>query len=684
MVSSVRDIASQSKASYANYAKTKGFEDVGYFLKAYVVSGGVVTQNITSNNEVDVTDIVVSLNNDVMARDGNSFTTKVASTTYYLDFTKDGDWSWSTAHASGVAGTDYLPIAEVTTDGNKNVNVITDKRGDTSGFRLKPGYMYPEIAALQAEKANVKDYGAKADGTTNDSDAFASALTALSDAGGGILFIPPGTYLLDLTSSLLIPSNTTIFNLGTINLGSDDTIAFRATSKNGIRFIGGAINGTGVAGSAWVIYYDTCINCTVEHLTIRHGSSSGVAFDSCQDCKVIHCDIRECYFYAISDTRGRNIVFSHNQLSQNGYGESTGGRGITSWMGDGIEISYNIVYNNNEYGIRVYTQGDDAATTQDYRIIGNKCKDNAKIDMHIYGDQVDVIVANNSIRQTTDTAATGINISGTRIKVEGNLITRISAFSTSAAGVVMFNAQQCTFKNNKIENYQVAISMSSTDKCNFNVIEGNEVMGCLSFVKSYGEYNVFRNNWVKHAAATAASGEVGFEQFDTSVGIILDGNYFEGFHSGIIINSNIEIFVKNNIVKSSVHSNVRSSLTDFHNVTLLNNDWDDFASQEILRSLECVAGKYKFYANAIPSSGMSGLTFVAGDRSVPRTPTAGGAGEWVCTTAGTPGTWSTTQSGVMSSISATPSFVGQIAIVSGVGYVATGTSSTSDWKQTTP
>lgn len=63
---------------------------------------------------------------------------------------------------------------------------------------------------------------------------------------------------------------------------------------------------------------------------------------------------------------------------------------------------------------------------------------------------------------------------------------------------------------------------------------------------------------------------------------------------------------------------------------------------------------------------------------------AGSGIGWICIGAGTPGTWAQFgQAGVLTSISATPSFIGQLASVSGIGYMATGTSSTADWKQIT-
>lgn len=53
---------------------------------------------------------------------------------------------------------------------------------------------------------NVRDYGAKGDGATDDSGAFNSALQALKAVGGGTLFVPAGDYLLRQTASASMSS----------------------------------------------------------------------------------------------------------------------------------------------------------------------------------------------------------------------------------------------------------------------------------------------------------------------------------------------------------------------------------------------------------------------------------------------------------------------------------------------
>lgn len=58
---------------------------------------------------------------------------------------------------------------------------------------------------LNGRVANVLEFGATGDGSTNDHDAFNAALGALNTLGGGTLLVPTGTYILN--SSLAIPGD---------------------------------------------------------------------------------------------------------------------------------------------------------------------------------------------------------------------------------------------------------------------------------------------------------------------------------------------------------------------------------------------------------------------------------------------------------------------------------------------
>lgn len=67
-----------------------------------------------------------------------------------------------------------------------------------SGGGIPASYTRADICTREGEALelfNVKAYGAKGDGVTNDTDGVQTAVSALIAAGGGHLYFPPGTYL---------------------------------------------------------------------------------------------------------------------------------------------------------------------------------------------------------------------------------------------------------------------------------------------------------------------------------------------------------------------------------------------------------------------------------------------------------------------------------------------------------
>lgn len=110
-----------------------------------------------------------------------------------------------------------------------------------------PGGAGPTINTILA-RVNVKDYGAKGDGTTDDSTAILNAYTAIAGAGGGTLFFPgPSTYR--TTKRLNIQtSNTTVDGNGATLLfdpsdavTNDRAIAIMGVTGSSGRAITGAI-----------------------------------------------------------------------------------------------------------------------------------------------------------------------------------------------------------------------------------------------------------------------------------------------------------------------------------------------------------------------------------------------------------------------------------------------------------
>lgn len=67
------------------------------------------------------------------------------------------------------------------------------------------------------EFLSVKDFGATGDGVTNDRAACQAAIDAVIAAGGGIVYFPPGNYLIQSTASSDTTNNGLLIPLGDIN-----------------------------------------------------------------------------------------------------------------------------------------------------------------------------------------------------------------------------------------------------------------------------------------------------------------------------------------------------------------------------------------------------------------------------------------------------------------------------------
>lgn len=77
---------------------------------------------------------------------------------------------------------------------------------------------------------NVRDYGAKADGQTNDAPAINKAIAAAHAAGGGIVFFPAGTYL---SGSIHLQSNVTLdLSNGCVIVASEQPQDYDAPEPN--------------------------------------------------------------------------------------------------------------------------------------------------------------------------------------------------------------------------------------------------------------------------------------------------------------------------------------------------------------------------------------------------------------------------------------------------------------------
>lgn len=174
------------------------------------------------------------------------------------------------------------------------------------------------LADRFAEVFNVKDYGATGNGSTNDTTALQAAATACRLAGGGIVDLPPGTYIVD--QAVLLGSNTIVRGCGAASIIKAHQSAFVGTNAGnncyllrnynhavssltdekivveGITFQYGTVTISGGGAHAIAMKY-------VRHVTVRdchfEKGENGTAFISCQDTVTDAChalDTTNCAF----------------------------------------------------------------------------------------------------------------------------------------------------------------------------------------------------------------------------------------------------------------------------------------------------------------------------------------------------------------------------------------------------
>ena len=84
---------------------------------------------------------------------------------------------------------------------------------DTSGtIDAPPDAALGQVPGATGDVFNAKAFGATGDGTTDDAGAIQAAIDSANASGGGIVFVPGGTYI--IASTLVLKSNVALVGIG--------------------------------------------------------------------------------------------------------------------------------------------------------------------------------------------------------------------------------------------------------------------------------------------------------------------------------------------------------------------------------------------------------------------------------------------------------------------------------------
>ncbi len=149
------------------------------------------------------------------------------------------------------------------------------------------------VGAIEGRVYDAKRYGAKGDGATDDRAAIQAAIDAANAAGGGIVFLPPGNYLI-ASSAILVKSNVLLAGSGwgckITQASNNPCVQFNtAATKVGVRDLQVVGTNNGAHTANYGVYGDTITDVAVENVYaslcergIVFTGSTAIRIDGCR------------------------------------------------------------------------------------------------------------------------------------------------------------------------------------------------------------------------------------------------------------------------------------------------------------------------------------------------------------------------------------------------------------------
>ncbi|PID66439.1 MAG: hypothetical protein CR975_02940 [Gammaproteobacteria bacterium] len=169
-------------------------------------------------------------------------------------------------------------------------------------------------------------YDAKGDGTTNDTTAIQKAIDAVADAGGGVVWIPKGRYMIDTEARLKMRSNVTVQMtddtvLEAIPNGAGSYSIFRFYNVENAHLLGG-----------------TLVGDRDSHLGTSGEWGTGVNISSSSNIRVENIVTKDFWGDGFYIGENGSLDKSENIVLYNVVGDNNRRQGLTIVNGDNIKI----------------------------------------------------------------------------------------------------------------------------------------------------------------------------------------------------------------------------------------------------------------------------------------------------------------------------------------------------------
>ncbi len=404
-----------------------------------------------------------------------------------------------------VSGTTLIPGANrlVFTDSNGTA-VVNLYAGDYTGSIESKSFLFTVPAGegthnlidlLQIENQNynaqwvtlfnsfnVKDYGAKGDNTTDDTTSIQSALTACTNAGGGTVLLPKGTYIVNPNIGLTIGSNTIVRGDGSAtikvkNATNLDGNLLKVENRTNVKIHNLTLDGNKsgqTAGTNYGLYISASKLSFVENVRAYNFSGVGIQIYNCDDCTVISSISENNGYHGFEIEQCRDVVVTGNiSFSNARHGFYLAPGEISGTGSKYCIISNNIARNNLQYGISVgISVIGSIYLTQACEISGNQIYENSHYGISLYR-QDQQIVTNNIIRNN---GYSGIYLYQSGLnKIESNFLQNNSAALNAGYDEIQIEggSDGVGSQNNTI-NYNTIVT-NGTNKARYAIREAHSL-----------------------------------------------------------------------------------------------------------------------------------------------------------------------------------------------------------------
>ncbi|MFB6367663.1 glycosyl hydrolase family 28-related protein [Paenibacillus elgii] len=297
---------------------------------------------------------------------------------------------------------------------------------------------------------NVKDFGAIGDGIADDTSSINDAIRACANVGGGIVFLPMGTYM--HSSVFSIPSKISFIGAGrelTVLkvLNGSSTGGAISLNGNNIKVCDLSIDGnkSNILGNGYGILGYRNSDNIIERISVLNQRGIGIGLSGCwnyiiRDCSVTYCGANSPGFWCDVDTnvdpynRGNhlfdNIASHYNDLD-----------GIICNCPNTTIINSRFTYNGQNPGSGgalgaggIYND----TSKKDMRIINNYCAYNTEFGIN--GVFFNSVLSNNICEMNALAGiflrphSARVTISGSVVNNNGNSSTTYSAYCKAGIG----------------------------------------------------------------------------------------------------------------------------------------------------------------------------------------------------------------------------------------------------------